>query len=89
MKGVSLAKIHRIGTVTQLGFVGILSFHRCWNDFYHKVKFADRILSSVEFYATSQLRNKNAVNFLDTIKCAHDKRVTNSHAMSATMLKSW
>lgn len=54
-----------------------------------KSNFADRIPSSVEFYATSQLRNNNAINFLDIIKYAHGKRVTSSHGMSATMLKSW
>lgn len=88
MKDVLLAKIHGMGTVTQLGFIGILSFWGCWNDFYSKVRFADRIPSSVEFYATSQLRNQNAINFLDIIIYTHDKRVTNSHEMPTTMLKS-
>lgn len=49
MKDVSLAKIHRISTVTQLDFVGILSFHGPWNGFYYKVKLAGRIPSSVGF----------------------------------------
>lgn len=88
MKDVLLAKIHGMGTVTQLGFIGILSFCGCWNDFYSKVRFADRIPSSVEFYATSQPRNQNAINFLDIIIYTHDKRVTNSHEMPTTMLKS-